>query len=261
MQKNLKVVIADDNAELAGEIKSYLDSQSGCTVQGIAENAREAAEMVRLFEPDAVILDLIMPGSDGFSLLERMSTGEFGKMPVTIVLSALRQESIISRVLSMGAHYYMVKPVDTELLYKRLIDLTELKTPLSGGMIPAARTRSLDERITSIFLSVGIPAHIKGYQFLREGIRMVIARPECIGSITKVLYPGIAERFDTSASKVERAIRHAIEVAWTRGRIENINDIFGYNIYSKNDKPTNGEFIALIADRLLMEEQSREQAV
>ena len=121
------------------------------------------------------------------------------------------------------------------------------------GFAPPSAVKSLDEKITSVFLSVGIPAHIKGYHFLREAIRMVYYKPELISKITKELYPGIAKRFQTSASKVERAIRHAIEVAWTRGKIENINQIFGYNIYSKNDKPTNGEFIALVADKLIME--------
>lgn len=115
--------------------------------------------------------------------------------------------------------------------------------------------KTLDERITSIFLIIGIPAHIKGYHYLREAVRMVYFRPELINRITKELYPGIAKKFNTSASKVERAIRHAIEVAWTRGRIENINQIFGYNIYGKNDKPTNGEFVALVADKLIMDSQ------
>ena len=256
MQRTLKVVIAEDNTELAKELKSGLCAKGEFEVVGMAQNAQEAAEMIRMFKPDAVILDLIMPGTDGFVLLEKLAAGELGSMPVTMVLSALRQESVIARVLAMGAHYFMVKPVNIDLLYKRLQDLTDMKLPSAPKMLPMVRTRSLDEKITSIFLSIGIPAHIKGYQFLREGIKMVIDEPECIGSITKVLYPGIAKKFDTSASKVERAIRHAIEVAWTRGKIENINDIFGYNIYSKNDKPTNGEFIALIADRLLIEESA-----
>lgn len=256
MSKKLKVLIAEDNLQFAEEVKSCLDAKEEFEVVGIAENGIEAAELIKLTSPDAVVADLIMPGSDGFSLLERISSGELGSRPVTMILSALRQESIIARTLAMGAQYYMVKPVNTELLYKRLLDLTEMGAPAMQKMLPSVRTRSLDEKITSIFLSIGIPAHIKGYQFLREGIKMVINEPETIGSITKVLYPGIARHFDTTPSKVERAIRHAIEVAWTRGKIENINTIFGYNIYSKNDKPTNGEFIALIADRLLIEESA-----
>lgn len=253
MSKKLKVVIADDNTSLASDISAKLSDREEFIVEGLARDGKEAMELIRRTSPDIVILDLIMPICDGFTLLEHLSSGELGPMPVTIVISALRQESVITRVLSMGAHYYMIKPVDTELLIRRMKELTDMKIKGSPKLI-GTRTRSLDERITSIFLSIGIPAHIKGYQYLREGIKLVMARPECISSITKVLYPGIAALFDTSASKVERAIRHAIEVAWTRGRIENINDIFGYNIYSKNDKPTNGEFIALIADRLQLEE-------
>lgn len=253
MSKKLKVVIADDNTALAEEISSCLASNGDFSVEGIAHNGYEAAELIRRTSPDVVLLDLIMPECDGFTLLELLNSGELGPMPVTVIISALRQENVIARVLSMGAHYYMIKPVDTDLLMKRIQELTDMKLKGSPKLI-GERTRSLDEKITSIFLSIGIPAHIKGYQYLREGIKLVMSRPESISSITKVLYPGIADIFGTSASKVERAIRHAIEVAWTRGRIENINDIFGYNIYSKNDKPTNGEFIALIADRLQLEE-------
>ena len=128
--------------------------------------------------------------------------------------------------------------------------------------MPSQQPKTLDEKITSVFLVIGIPAHIKGYHYLREAIRMVYFQPELINRITKELYPGIAKRFSTSASKVERAIRHSIEVAWTRGRIENINQLFGYNIYSKNDKPTTGEFIALVADKLIMEDaRGKEQDI
>jgi len=131
---------------------------------------------------------------------------------------------------------------------------------VSASAVPPQRLvrhGSLDDKITNIFITVGIPAHIKGYHFLREAIKMAIDNPEIINNITKKLYPEVAGKFSTTPSKVERAIRHAIEVAWTRGKIENLNALFGYNIYGKNDKPTNGEFIALVADKLLMEEQSR----
>jgi len=253
MSKEKKVLIAEDDRELAERMRSYLERTEEFTVCGVAGSGKEAAELILAEQPDALVLDLIMPETDGFYLLDKLSAGELGKPPITIVASSLRQESIISRTLALGAHYYMVKPVSMELLHKRLIDLTEMKQSSFPRIMPDVRQRSLDEKITSIFLSIGIPAHIKGYQFLRQGIKMVIERPESISSITKILYPGIAAHFETTPSKVERAIRHAIEVAWTRGRIENINEIFGYNIYSKNDKPTNGEFIALIADRLILE--------
>jgi len=253
MSNKMKVMIAEDNRVLAEQLKEQLGKTEEFQVCGIAGSGKEAEQMLRDLEPEVLIMDLILPEGDGFYLLEKLAAGEFDKTPITMVVSSMRQESIIARALALGAHYYMVKPVSSDLLYRRLLDITDLKqTPIPRTM-PSVRKRSLDEKITSIFLSIGIPAHIKGYQFLREGIKMVIDRPDSISSITKVLYPGIAERFDTTPSKVERAIRHAIEVAWTRGRIENINEIFGYNIYSKNDKPTNGEFIALIADRLILE--------
>ena len=150
----------------------------------------------------------------------------------------------------------MNKPFSMDTLYQRLLDFFDLRKLDIQKQPALVRSTSLDERITSIFLSIGIPAHIKGYQFLKEAIKLVIKKPEIINSITKQLYPSIARNFETSPSKVERAIRHAIEVAWNRGRIENLNTIFGYNIYTKNDKPTNGEFIALIADRLMLEESA-----
>ena len=157
----------------------------------------------------------------------------------------------------MGARYYMVKPCPVETVYRRIVQTLETEKT-TGGVLSFAQTpKSFDEKVTAIFLVAGIPAHIKGYHYLREGIRLVYEDPDLINRITKELYPGIAKKFGTSASKVERAIRHAIEVAWTRGKIENLNGLFGYNIYGKNDKPTNGEFIALVADKLLMEEQSK----
>ena len=132
--------------------------------------------------------------------------------------------------------------------------MNEKNAPLqTSNVYEKPKTKQLDEKITNIFITVGIPAHIKGYQFLREAIKMAINSPEIINSITKKLYPSIADKFDTSASKVERAIRHAIEVAWNRGKIENINNLFGIRVYGNNEKPTNGEFIALVADKMLIE--------
>lgn len=212
--------------------------------------------MVKLVHPNAIVADLIMPQTDGFFLLEKLSGGEYGPMPKIIMLSAVSSESLYARAIALGATYYMNKPFSMDTLYQRLLDFFDLRKLDIQKQPALVRSKSLDERITSIFLSIGIPAHIKGYQFLKEAIKLVIKKPEIINSITKQLYPSIARNFETSPSKVERAIRHAIEVAWNRGRIENLNTIFGYNIYTKNDKPTNGEFIALIADRLMLEESA-----
>ena len=254
MGKEIKVLVVEDSDSLGYLIKNYLDKQDNMRVTGCAKNAAEALEFIKIEVPDVIILDLVMPGTDGFYLLEY-----FGKSglatPSVIVLSALGEEGIVRRALGLGAKYYMVKPVEVEILYKRILDLLDMRGQFySPKITETVRSRSLDEKITSIFLAIGIPAHIKGYHFLREAIKMVVKSPDTINYITKELYPGIAEHFQTSSSKVERAIRHAIEVAWTRGKVENMNDIFGYNIYSKLEKPTNGEFIALVADKLIMEQ-------
>lgn len=252
----IRLLIVDDNAAQKDHIADYMRKQSDIDVVGTAENAAEALTILRSNQVDAIITDMIMPETDGYYLLEQLASDEFQPSPKVIVLSALGQEPFIRRTFELGARYYMVKPFDLELLYKRVLDLFNMRTITSNFTMPPVKSQSLDEKITGVFLTIGIPAHIKGYQYLREAIKLVIKNPELINSITKELYPGIAKRFDTSASKVERAIRHAIEVAWTRGKIENINGIFGYNIYSKNDKPTNGEFIALIADKLMMEQSA-----
>jgi len=194
-----------------------------------------------------------MPQLDGFGVMEYLV--EHNIMPEVIVISALTQENFIFRALNLGAKYYIAKPFESENIKNRIRDVISLKkgtTPLNLKQDNRAST-SLDEKISSVFISIGIPAHIKGYHFLREAVKMVVENPDSINRITKELYPGIARKFTTSSSKVERAIRHAIEVAWTRGKIENINELFGFKVYGKNDKPTNGEFIALIADKLTLE--------
>jgi two-component system response regulator (stage 0 sporulation protein A) len=179
---------------------------------------------------------------DGFSVLERMAKG----VTKVIIASALSQDVFISKAMNLGADYYMLKPFSYQSLEEKILDCTK-------KVARPVKNKTLDERITNIFITVGIPAHIKGYQFLREAIKMAIENPDIINSITKRLYPSVAERFSTSSSKVERAIRHAIEVAWNRGKIENINSLFGVRVYNYNEKPTNGEFIALVADKMLLE--------
>ena len=167
-----------------------------------------------------------------------------------IIASSLAHEGFINKALSLGASYYLNKPYSMETLIKRINDVNQLETSIYKEKNP---NRVIDEKLANIFITVGIPAHIKGYQFLREAIKMAMETPEIINSITKKLYPAIAEKFETTASKVERAIRHAIEVAWNRGKIENINSIFGLKVYTSSEKPTNGEFIALVADKMILE--------
>jgi len=213
-----------------------------------------------------VLLDIVMPELDGFGVLDRLKTA--ARRPKVIVVSALSQETFVNRALRGGADYYMIKPFDFPALKARITEVAgagaePVRRPDMESIVsdyraaePIAKfskNKSLEEKISNIFITVGIPAHIKGYQFLREAIKMAIDNPEIINCITKKLYPGIADKFETSPSKVERAIRHAIEVAWNRGKIENINSLFGVRVYTNNEKPTNGEFIALVADKMLIE--------
>lgn len=256
-----RVLIVDDNLSFAESIRAHFASSEHVLSADIAPDGREALDKLKSGRYDILLLDLIMPNVDGLGVLEQLKHVCPDSQPAVIIVSAMRNESMVRRCCALGARYFMVKPVEPDALLKRALETVSQEPAQSGVMQYAQPPRSLDEKITSVFLVAGIPAHIKGYHYLREGIRMVYYNPQLINRITKELYPGIAKRFSTSASKVERAIRHAIEVAWTRGKIENLNQLFGFNIYGKNDKPTNGEFIALVADKLIMENQSREQAV
>lgn len=253
-----RILLADDNPHSQAALKDYLVAQDNIGCVEVASDGREALSLLREKEYDVLILDLVLPQMDGFAIMEQLNAGIIDMPPAIIVVSAIRHEDMVRQACALGARYYMLKPVDPDAVYRRILNLFESASPSRTFAPGASQPRSLDEKITSVFLVIGIPAHIKGYHYLREAVRMVYDRPEIINRITRELYPGIARRFSTSASKVERAIRHAIEVAWTRGKIENINQLFGYNIYSKNDKPTNGEFIALVADKLIME-SAREQ--
>lgn len=249
-----RILIADSNLTLQSQLKDYLMAQDGIISVDSVQDGAAALTALHSVHYDVLVTELAMSHVDGFGILEHIQAGLLENAPAVIILSALRSEDIIRRACAMGAKYYMIKPAEPETVYKRILDLDESGMMTKNQMYqPQAAPKTLDERITSIFLVIGIPAHIKGYHYLREAVRMVYFRPELINRITKELYPGIAKHFQTTPSKVERAIRHAIEVAWSRGRIENINQIFGFNIYNKNDKPTNGEFIALVADKLIME--------
>lgn len=241
---NKTIIIADDNSALCGSIREFIDSQDGYEVVGVASNGVKAIELVNAYQPDFLILDIVMPELDGFGVLSALE----GRKPTVIMMSQLATDGFVQKAMQLGASYFFAKPFDYNALL-RVMD--GFSTP--NRQPQTRKNKNLDERIANLFISVGIPAHIKGYQFLREEIKMTIETPDIINSITKRLYPGIAEHYQTSPSKVERAIRHAIEVAWNRGKIENINNVFGIKIYSPNEKPTNGEFIALVADKLLLE--------
>lgn len=252
----IKLYVAD-NTEFKDEFLNSLKSNQEIEIVGSTNDGCVAFDQVQNLLPDILLMDIVLPGQDGFVLIEKLKQSLGVTCPKIIVVSALIHEGFISKALSMGVSYYINKPTSIDNVIARIKDVYTLKETNIQTQNVSADTRNksrvIDEKISNIFITVGIPAHIKGYQFLREAIKMAIDTPDIINSITKKLYPAIADKFETSASKVERAIRHAIEVAWNRGKIENINSIFGLKVYTSNEKPTNGEFIALVADKMLLE--------
>ena len=252
MQK-IKVAIVDDSQQMKKIVQTNFVSDEEFEVLEINDGGNAISE-IKAFLPQVVVLDLVLPNRDGFSVLAELKTLDI--TPKIIVCSALTNENFIKKALDYGADNFISKPCSFGALKDAILDALapqEESNVVSIKKENSKEHKKLDEKISNIFITVGIPAHIKGYQFLREAIKMTINSPDIINSITKRLYPNIAKRFSTSPSKVERAIRHAIEVAWNRGKIENINTVFGLPVYDSNDKPTNGEFIALVADKMLVE--------
>lgn len=247
MQK-IKLILADEDQNKIDEmVKNFSDDTH--EIISTTTNGEKLIQLIKDNNPDVVVMDIVLQQCDGFKVLESVK----GTNANIIVQSSLSIDGFINKAISLGAKYYCIKPFDVQTLKDRINDIVNPQSNQSGVFFNAKANNQIEEKITNIFITVGIPAHIKGYQFLREAIKLAIANPEIINSITKKLYPTIAEKYDTSASKVERAIRHAIEVAWNRGKIENINNLFGIKVYSSNEKPTNGEFIALVADKMLIE--------
>ncbi len=250
----IKVLPVDDNPAIVKQVSDFLSQKSDIEIAGSAPDGAAAISQIEAHAPDVVLLDIVMPRMDGFAVLEALHT--LDNPPRAIVITSLARDEFIDRAMSLGASYYMVKPLDMQILYARIQQVfrSEPTAPLPGR--PPVNALGTDEQITNLFLTIGIPAHIKGYQYLREAVRMVLEDHDILNRITKELYPGIARRFAATPSKVERAMRHAIEVAWSRGRLDSINRIYGYKVFSPDDKPTNGEFIAMVADKISIQKSA-----
>ena len=264
----LNVAIADDNEitrELLGEI---VTSDDDLRLIGMAKDGEEACHLIKEKEPDVVLLDVIMPKLDGLAVLDKIRADHTLKnRPTFLMVSEISSERVTEDAFERGADFYILKPFDQKSIVERIKTLNRHR---SRGTRELGRTfenkqkteavyapQTLEEDVTEIIHEVGVPAHIKGYQYLREAIIMSVNNMDMLNSITKILYPGIAKKFDTTPSRVERAIRHAIEVAWSRGKMDTLDDLFGYTISNGKGKPTNSEFIALITDKIRLQMKSK----
>lgn len=252
MESITKLLIADDDRVFASALEEYFNTFDYYQVCGVAENGNMALEMIEKTQPDVVVLDLVMPHLDGIGVLERLFNLGLPKTPQVIFITSFAQASLTKKAMELGASYYMMKPFDLEILEKRIRQLSG-----SGGQASAVLPRgtTMEVEVTRILHQMGVPAHVKGYQYLRDAIILVTEDPNLMGAVTKELYPMIADKHNTTASRVERAVRHAIELAWDRGNIDLMNRYFGYTINIERGKPTNSEFIAMIADKLRMGEK------
>ena len=248
-----KILLADDNKEVCEMIQGHLDRQHDMEVVCCIHDGTSAAEAIAQFLPDVAIIDGVMPKLDGLGVLEKIS--DMPKKPICIILSEVTQEKITKKAIDLGADYYMLKPFDLEILVQRIRQLqeTSAKLPTGFDVRGGGLQINIEQKVTNILHEIGVPAHIRGYHYMREAIMMAVNDMDVLNYITKELYPTIAQKMNTTSSRVERAIRHAIEVAWSRGKIDAIDNLFGYTINNHKGKPTNSEFIALIADRLRLE--------
>ncbi|MDO4295962.1 MAG: sporulation transcription factor Spo0A [bacterium] len=266
----LNIAIADDNEQTLEMLGNLLEEEDDFCVVGKANNGEDAVSMIVETKPDLVMLDVIMPRLDGISVMERVrNCGKVKKMPSFIMVTAAGSEHITQDAFRMGANYYIMKPFKKDVVIEKIRRLMAYGRE-EQGMVSAAPVstlsnlklcadkeeyvkRHLENDVTQMLHEIGIPAHIKGYQYLRDAIAVSVTDQEMLTSVTKILYPSIAKQHQTTASRVERAIRHAIEVAWSRGKMDTINELFGYTVNGGKGKPTNSEFIALIADKIRLD--------
>lgn len=253
--EKIRLMLADDNQSILRLLTDYFAKQEDVEVVATVSDGTEIRDAVELHRPDILVMDIIMPRRDGFMALEELGTLPEKLRPRVIVLTGLSRDDFIVRAIRLGACYYMVKPFDIKLLHSRIREIASERSGEADAEPEAAQEsapaqESADERITNLFLTLGIPAHIKGYSYLREAVHMVLLDRSLLSRITKELYPGVAKRFETTASKVERAMRHAIEVAWSRGRLDSANRMYGCRLFDAMDKPTNGEFISCVSEKI-----------
>ena len=265
--KKIRVGIADDNRDFCCILSEYFKSKDSVEIIWTAHDGIETMDLYNNEEPDVLLIDVVLPNLDGFEVMERIKAKNSNGNTKVIVVSAVSQDSVIKKAMQYGAEYFIVKPFDLEMLNKRITQMHSdsmfqirndgvlNKKNLFGRQVETHNT-DLEMEITNIIHEIGVPAHIKGYQYIRCAITMVVDDIDLLSAVTKELYPAIAKKYNTTPSRVERAIRHAIEVAWTRGKIDTIDKLFGYTVHTDKGKPTNSEFIAIIADKLRLERKA-----
>ena len=252
--KTANVAIFERNEEFLLTLRDYFDKANGFNVCAVAGTGDGALEVLQTANPDVAIIDTALKGIDGIKLLDHIKA--LCPNCVSFMMSEFDNDRIVNSAINHGAIYYFIKPVTPQVIAERVSDILNERVSdykVSTELRDRRKTASLDEKISNIFITIGIPPHIKGFVYMREGIKMTVENPSIINKVTKELYPKIAIRYATTSSKVERAIRHAIEVAWNRGRTDAISSIFGARVYIGNERPTNSEFIALVADKLILE--------
>ena len=249
MDNRRTVLLADANEEFRGLLRNAIERSGEFTVVGSAGDGMEAVRLIGQYRPELVVMDVVLPGLDGLGVLKQLK--DRGDAAKVIMLSAFCGDRVVAEAMELGASYFLPKPFGTEALLDRMHSV------FGQPAAPESGSGTLKNMVTSIIHEIGVPAHIKGYQYLREAIIIAVDDMDVINAVTKVLYPEVAKRFATTPSRVERAIRHAIEVAWDRGDLETLQKYFGYTVSNAKGKPTNSEFIAMIADRLVLEQKSR----
>ena len=259
----INVAVADDNERILDLLGEMIDEDKDLNLVGKANNGEDAYTLIKEKQPDVVLLDLIMPKMDGLSVMELVNENkELKKRPDFIVITAIGQERITEDAFRKGASYYVMKPFHNDMILSRIKDAGNGERKNSSesesrNAVSKKQEYKLETRVTDMIHEIGIPAHIKGYHYLRDAIIMAVDDMDVLNAITKVLYPTIAKMHQTTASRVERAIRHAIEVAWSRGKLDTLDELFGYTVSNGKGKPTNSEFIALIADTIRLENKNR----
>ncbi len=248
METNLKVLIAENN-EFGQNCMRMLNSYGYNTVL-VEKDGSQVLTRLRFEKPDVIVMDAFMLHVDALGVMKQIKEMTEIKKPMIVILSSVDNPHFENEILSSGADYYFLKPVDVDVLAQRIAQITGWKM---RGYTPNKPTTDIEVIVSEIMHQIGVPAHIKGYTYLREAIILSVNNSEMMGSVTKLLYPTVAKTYKTTSSRVERAIRHAIEVAWDRGDVDVLGSYFGYTIQSSKGKPTNSEFIAMIADRLRLQ--------